>query len=280
MKTFFEEFKKSFSSKEWYKDLIEGKVHFKLGYAARLAFISAVIVTFFFTMILYREMIPRTKAFMLEVIPGDLVLTLKGGELSINKPVPYSLPMPVKEKTELTQQTKKNLVVIDTSKEANLSSTKTYDTLVFASKDMVVTEEEAGEIRAYSLKNIPDYMFTRDKAIDLFEYIAGKAWILSVVAAICMTVVFLMQMLLVFVFAGTLLWITLLVAKRKALWKSAFITAMYGYTIIFTANIILMVVGVPFFRFMHAVLITAIVSALFVLLNKKDEAITPQNTVS
>lgn len=277
MKTFFEDFKKSFSSKEWYKDLIEGRVHFKLGYAVGLAFISAVIVTFFFTMMLYKDIIPSTKGFMLEVIPGDLVLTLKGGELSINKPVPYSLPMPVEKNIK---QTKKNLVVIDTSVEANLSSTKTYDTLVFASKDMVVTEEKEGEIKAYALKGIPDYMFTRDKAIDLFEYLAGKAWILSVVAALFMTAVFLMQMLLIFVFAGTLLWITLMVAKRKALWKSAFITAMYGYTIIFTANIILMAVGVPFFRFTHAVVITTIVSALFVLLNKKDETAVPQNLVS
>lgn len=277
MKTFFEEFKKSFSSKEWYKDLIEGRVHFKLGYAVRLAFISSVIVTFFFTMMLYKDLIPSTKAFMLEIIPGDLVLTLKGGELSINKPVPYSLPMPVEKNVK---QTKKNLVVIDTSMEANLMSTKTHDTLVFASKDTIVAEKEGGEIRAYSLKGVPDFMFTRDKAIDLYEYVAGKAWILSVVMALFMTLAYLVQMLFIFVFAGTLLWITLMVAKRKALWKSAFTTVMYGYTIIFTANIILIAVGVPSFRSMHIVLITTIVSALFVLLNKKDETAAPQNLVS
>lgn len=274
MKKFIEEFKKSFTSKEWYKDILDGNVHFNLGYTAKLALISSIVLTVFFTIFLYKDLIPNSKALILEFVPGDLILTLKSGQLSINKPVPYALPLP--ENSDV-HKNKKNLLVIDTSAEANLQSTKTYDTVLFANKDGLITEKDRNEIRAYSFKDFPDSTITREKIIDLFEMVSGQAWLLSIFVLVLLTLVFLLQMLITFLIAATLLWITLKIAKRSTHWKNTFTAVAYAYTIVFTANLILTLLTMPTFRFGHGIVITTIIAAVFVLMHKKEAPMSPQN---
>lgn len=276
MKKFIEDIKNSFSNKEWYKDIIEGKVHFSLAYTLKLALISSVVVTTFFTIFLYKDLIPNSRAALMEFIPADLILTLKSGELSINKPLPYVLPLP--EKSTM-HKTKKNLVVIDTNVKATLESTQKYDTLLFASKTDVVTEKDGGEIRAYSFKDFPDTTITREKMLMVFEMVAKRAWILSIFVLVFLTLMFTLQMLLTFLIAATLLWITLKIAKRTAHWKNAFTAVTYAYTIVFAANLILTVVAIPSFRFSYAIVITTIIAAGFIMMNPKNEVQIPQNPV-
>ncbi len=274
MKKFIEECKKSFTSKEWYKEILEGRVHFRLGYIATLAFVSAILLSIFFTIFLYRDLIPRSKAAILEFVPGDVVLTLKSGQLSINKPVPYALPLP---ETSDMHTAKKNLLVIDTSATATLQSTKVHDTVLFASKDSIMSEKGDGEIRVYSLKDFPDTTLTREKITDLFEMVAQRAWLLSIFVLVLLTLVLILQMLITFLIAGTLLWITLKIASRASRWANTFTAVMYAYTIVVAANLVLTILTVQTIRFTHGIVITTLIAAVFAFMSKKEVSTTPQN---
>jgi hypothetical protein len=273
MKTFIGEFKKSFSSKGWYHEVINGRVPFRVGYPLMLSLIASLCIAVFFSLFMYQKMLPGLRGVLLEAIPADLVVTVKSGELSINKPVPYALPLRTNER----KMDRGNILVIDTGVPANLTSNKDYDTYAFANKTTLVTEKENGEIQVFYFKNMPDFTFDRDTALDIYEKVSSFAWILPVILIAPILIVIFIQMLFVFALAGFLLWIMLKIAGRATTWKWAAITSMYAYTIVFAANIVLLIMGVPMMKFFNSIVITSFIALIFVLTTQKNELVASED---
>lgn len=261
MHTFFTTFRRSLSDKNLYREVAAGKHPLKLSYAVWLSAISAVAICIIMVVMLYAVAIPGGKLFVNTQIPADLILTLKSGKLSINQPVPYRFELPKDDR----EDGKVNFLVIDTSAEATLDSTAKYETMVFVNDDTVIMEKSSSEIRAYPLKDIPDFTFSRDITNDFLNKAVSYAWIIPIAAFIPIMLFSFVGLLIVYVFAGFVLWLIMKIASRTILFKDAFIISMYAYTFIFILDLAFMFVAGGF-GFILSVLLTALIGTIFLFM--------------
>lgn len=266
MKTFFNEWKVSLIDGGWYKNIIAGKVPLKIRYALILSCIGALVMSCGFGIILYRDLLPGFKTFAQKTIPDDLVVTLKSGELSINRPSPYKIPLTGEEKIP----NKENLVVIDTTAEATLSSPSLYKTAIFSNSKMFVTEKENGEIRAFSYKDFPDFVFTKNKVIEHIDSAFSYAWLIALVILVPITLFSFAQMLLIFLVSAVLLWVIFKIASRETTFKNLFTASMYAYTVIFSANILLSIFSMRTFGFLPAIVLSTVIAVFFIFVSKQE----------
>lgn len=126
-----------------------------------LAFIVTLILSFTF--------VPAVVSFMnalgpnvVSRYPGDLVITLSRGEVSISKPEPYIFPMPAELKISQDSKQKENLFVIDTKTPFTLDIFNSYHTYALITKNNFIFFDDKGGIRIESLASAPD--ITVDKA--------------------------------------------------------------------------------------------------------------------
>ena len=96
--------------------------------------------------------------------PNDLIITSKGGQVSINKPEPFIVPFP-KGSLELTSQTKKeleNLIVFDSN--GTLDDMEKYKTLILLNKSNLLIQSQ-DKIEARSFKDYPAGQLTKKNVI-------------------------------------------------------------------------------------------------------------------
>lgn len=91
-----------------------------------------------------------------DIYPNELVVTVKDGELSINQPEPYIIPMPElfrEESEDAEDQIPVNMVVFDSN--GTLDDLDKYSTLALINKTNLLVRESKG-INIYPLKDFPD----------------------------------------------------------------------------------------------------------------------------
>ncbi len=145
-----ETFKKSVYSPEFYRGLHQRPLSFSFKYFLSIVIVFSLVLTFLGSI----NLIPAANHFvneispgLLEIYPSDLVVTIKGGEVSTNTQEPYYMIFPESAKRALgredTTTFPKHLVAIDTQNPAAIDNFASYDALLLLTKSKVIIGDAA-----------------------------------------------------------------------------------------------------------------------------------------
>lgn len=178
IKAFFYVLSKSVTSPKYYNDLLGTNLAFSIKYFLVLALFASMFttaVTFVPQMSKIKEGVDSFIAHTLEVFPDDFVITTKSGELSINKPEPYIIPMPQISKEERetdqeipAQKIPANVVVFDAN--GTIENLESYDTFLLVNKSNILAMG-TNKIEVYPLKNLPDGELTKKDLVEFTDSI-------------------------------------------------------------------------------------------------------------
>lgn len=246
LKAFFYIFKKSLTSPEYYKELLETRFNYSIKYFVMLAIFASLIVTVAVSIRTFPGAKAGIKAFAEQVkqmYPEDLVLTVKSGQWSINKPEPYVIPLP-----KVSEDKKIENVVVFYKKGTidDLDSLKTY---ALVNENNVVVRDSNEGIRAYPIKNFPDFEVNKSTISSMVDsaygYLKNLPYFLPLI-------IFLGQ--LVFNYFGVkviyLLWVGLviylysLIRKNKISYKNACRVGIHTMTLPLIIEVVLGVANI------------------------------------
>ncbi len=165
-----------------------------------------------------------------EVYPDGLEVAIKGGEVSINEPVPYYLPTPEALMEEGDDM--ENLLVIDTTEDLSVDTIKSYNSLAVLTKDSLYFAKDENETRVFSLDESEDLTITEDKVISWSKIAIKWAYVAIIPLTLMMIGLvagFSFVYYIIISFALTL--IPLLIGKARKLpitYRSAYIVSLYA----------------------------------------------------
>ena len=200
---------KSLTSVKYYKELIKTDLKFSLKYYVVLAVLFTLVNALFSTIQILPKLqkgIRDTMEYALNMYEDDLIITIKGGALSVNKEEPYIIPL---ASVEGSSEVAKNLIVFD-SKAGLDDLEETYDALILVNGTNVLMRSSS-KTEVFPIKDIPDATITKEdfsSAIAKIQsltkfvpYFVGIAFVLA------MLFYYLVYRLIYLFFVGVLLWV-------------------------------------------------------------------------
>ncbi len=265
MKKFIQNFKDSLLNKEFYQNLIKHEESTGFSYLFKLAILSAFVVCIYMICFVYFfNLDNKIRNQITQILPPDLVLTIdKNGELSVNKPVPYVIPTPdflIDENNK--EKERKNFITIYPEKDPTSVEFKTYDTMIFVSKDRFFVERDInGEIRSYPLKDWSGVTISRAEVLSVFDTLYNRGWIIILLGMIPFTIVYMFISFFISVISGFILF---LLFRKSLTYKKALLVAIHAFTISFVFNILISILKPAQSFFWWQVLITVIAGYYFI----------------
>ncbi|NMB91271.1 DUF1189 family protein [candidate division WWE3 bacterium] len=284
LKTFFYVFKKSISSPEYYKELLETKFSFTFKYYLMLA----VLVSLIFTSFVSIKMVPETKAWLKtgveevkNIYPDDLVISIKDGKWSINKPEPYIIPMPqsIKEKYSANVD---NAVVF--YKQGTINDFSSFKTFALVNESNILTNDNASGIKAYPVKDLPNADIDKSKAIEginnVYKYIKYVPFLLPLVLFVGQILFdFFGYKLMYILWIGLAVYLLSLLKKKKINFLSACRIGIHTMTLPIIVETLfslfsLDVSAYPWFFVLNTFLSFIVLDKMF---KEKEGALNPKN---
>jgi len=158
LKAFFYVLFKSATSISYYKDLLKVPLGFSIKYLLILAVLASVIISIAIVPSTAKKQIVEIDKFTdgaIAFFPDDLVISIKNGELTMNRTEPFIV---------------KGILAIDVN--GTIEDLDRYETAVLINSSNIVVREE-GAIKAYPLKDMPDTQVTKDMIVGSAERIDG-----------------------------------------------------------------------------------------------------------
>lgn len=167
LKTFAYIWKNSFSSVEYYKDVIKAPFSFSLKYFLFFSLLLSLAVTVFFVAKLFspvNNFLTRFPQVLVKAYPEELQIKITKGVVTTNVQEPYFIPIDRLETTfqEFDRQVQglksdqiENLMVIDTA--ATAEDLARYQTYALLTKNNLIYYKDDGRIEVVSLDNINDF---------------------------------------------------------------------------------------------------------------------------
>lgn len=151
LSTFFRSLVLSCISPSYYNDLAHTAPSFSWKYLAFFQCFGAIISTLVITISIYAFNITTVYEKLLSFYPQDLEMTFDQKGISVNKPLPYIIPLP-KELQSSSQFSPKNIIVFDTDERIKtLEDVKKEDTYVVVTPKHLYTIENEGEMKVNAL---------------------------------------------------------------------------------------------------------------------------------
>lgn len=181
---FFQTMKDSIYNPQFYKDLKEERVGVSIKYFAKLAFLTACIVSIVpiaggVGLLTWKQSeISGVRTQVVDMFPQELSMHIENGEISTTVAEPYVIAMPdaLREKVfhEQTPYAINNLLVINTQKPIETIDFQTFQTFVIVGKNEIgVFNPEKGKFEIQSLHAF-DVNYTLDR--HNFETLVGIGW--------------------------------------------------------------------------------------------------------
>ncbi len=268
MKKFFRHIASSIYGPAHYSDVLSELPRRSFGYFFTLAFFVSLVaglVGFAWIGPTLTNGIRGVVDGAIGLYPPDLVLTLKGGMLSMNKPSPVRIPCPVsfQPHAEAGAPTAKpcTLVMIDTAQTVpQLNSGE--GALIFLGKDVAIVPDKNGTFRLIPFNKIPDGVLTHaviaQFATTIKPYFFWIPFLPIPGVFIAAFVVFLLQ-LGYLLFAALLIWLVLKLKGYVVSYGAAYRVGLYAITAPVLVSLLLLVTGLPRPRFVFTVLLLIIV---------------------
>ncbi|OGK15559.1 hypothetical protein A2774_06070 [Candidatus Roizmanbacteria bacterium RIFCSPHIGHO2_01_FULL_39_12c] len=166
LKVFWYVFRKSFSSAEYYHDVIKAPFSFSLKYFLFYALLMAAISTLFLSVRLFfplSDFLQRFPTIITKVYPEDLEIRIRNGVVTTNAPEPYIISIDeFEEELEeledvrgITSDEIKNILVIDTN--AGIDDLESYQTFVLLTRNHISYYRDDGRIETVLLSDIKNF---------------------------------------------------------------------------------------------------------------------------
>jgi len=192
-------------------------------------------------------------------------ITIKNGELSIDKPVPYIIR---------DEETKEVMIVIDTS--GKITSPKQTKAKILITKNQVFFQKNDVESRSYSLKTIDDFEVTQELATKFLGWL--EHWVLVMLFPMAVFFSFLYRMVQAFIYAIIGALIIAPLSKKKLTYAQVLRVCAVGVTpaIIIATGLEFAHVGFPL-RLLAFFLLTMAYVTFGINSIKQDENATQQD---
>jgi|SRR3989344_4861356 len=172
--TFFYILKHTFTSVDYYQDILKAPFKYSLKFYYAYFFIFSIVITIWLT---FRYYLPLNQflttffpAEIVRVYPEDLEITIKDGAVSTNSVEPYYIPMssiePIIQELEnrvlgASTEDLKNILVIDTM--ADIKDFPQYHTLALLTKHHLSVINEDGNIETIPLDQADNLVVNQSK---------------------------------------------------------------------------------------------------------------------
>jgi hypothetical protein len=177
VKAFFYIIFKSLTSTDYYREVIRSEPSITMKYFFALTLTVTVVAT----AVQGTYSVPRTREFVRssidhvrDVYPEDMVIKIEEGQMTINRPSPFIIPLPEAVQMDPEQQYE-NILVYDEN--GTLDDYGPYSTLFLVNKRNILVQGE-NAIEAYPIRNFPEGEFTYEtynqilnRITDLTRYI-------------------------------------------------------------------------------------------------------------
>lgn len=238
----FTEIKDSIYNKEYYKEIIEQKsTKESIKYLARISFIVALFMalTFIFSFPgLIGDIKGGIKTFTKDY-PEDLIFSINKGNLSINRPEPYSIDVPIKwkESKDFESINTKNLLVVNTTESFNIEKFNEYSTFSLLTKtNLIIKQPDSREIKIFSLSEIGDIYINKSWVLEKENYFLKIlpyiiAFIIPLSIGMMFVGIFILNIILIFLYA-LFVWLMFKVKKINITYKKSYQVALHASTLV------------------------------------------------
>ena len=208
LKAAFYTFYKSLSSPPYYKDLLNVDFSFSVKYFFVLMAVAFTITTPGLLEPLRNDFNNSVDKFVensKNYFPEDLVIEIKDGQININKPEPYILPVPESGNEDDYPE---NLVVIDS--DGTINDLEKYNTFSLINKSNIIAQG-SNRTEVYPLKNIPDTTITQEGFVNAVEkiepYVKALPYILIPLTLIISGAIYFGSRIIYLTFVAFILWL-------------------------------------------------------------------------
>jgi len=175
--------------------------------------------------------------------PEELELTVKDGQLSTNVEEPYTITY-----TNPKDGTIHNVVYIDTLSQFTGESFEQSNSLIYLSKDYIVSESDKGKIELQKISGIPNMVVDRENinkwVSDIEPLIVYIIPITAVLLLIGLTISSTVGSLILLSIAAFIIWCALQIKDTPLLFGKIFRQVIYCLTLVVILNIILSIIGI------------------------------------
>jgi hypothetical protein len=263
----FKEIKNSIYNPAYYRTVVqEERFKNSIKYLAKvslLASLACAIVVAISLPFLYKTL--KTEAAKaVTAYPDDLVVSIKGGTASINKPEPYAIPMLPSWKEFHTPKNpaKESIIVIDTTKAFNLDDFRSYSAYALLTKtDLILPKDPSGGAQIIPLAKVHDVVITKalllEKEAKLITLLPALMVFILACAYVGFFILNFIGTLIMLLIFACFIWL-LAKAKGEALtYKKAYQVGLHASTIVLFLNILGLFISAlsPFFIKLVAILL-------------------------
>ncbi len=238
MKQFFQSIKDSIYNPSYYAELRTRPLSYSIKYFYKLAVLLALVGVILFSFTAF----PNLQSFfsdaggkIIDYYPADLEIKVEKGEVSINQPEPYELPLPEEMKGEIEREMPgvKNLVVIDTATPFSLEQFDRYATLVWLTKTHLAARDGKGQVRLNALQSLGG--LTIDKTfvgntLQKFAPVIKSIPFLILVLVFLGTLIAISGKLLYLLIAGAIVFLYFKSRKDPISYRTAYQIALHAIT--------------------------------------------------
>lgn len=235
------EIKENIYSNEYYKRVLESKsFNSSIRYLVKLSLVSALASAAIMVVVLRNlpSNIKQEISIGVAQFPGDLVVTVKNGEVSMNKKSPFAIPMPISwfDENERKHKTE-NLVTIDTEEQFSMEKFRSYKTFALLTKnELVVSNSTSGEVRILPVSSFGNHEITHDWLMEKEVWIYRMMPFIAVCAVVFMLIGYFIGGFLGTMFAllfyALFVWLTLKIKGIKTTYRKAYQVALHAITIV------------------------------------------------
>ena len=260
---------KSLTSVKYYKEIIKTDLKFSLKYYVVLAVLFTLVNSLFSTV----QVLPKIQKgindaieYALDLYEDDLVITIRDGELSVNKEEPYIIPF-VGAMENSSNKAAENLIVFDSV--AGLDDIKdTYDTLILVNGTNILVQSSS-KIKVIPIKEFPDTTFTKADFVAAINQVRSLTkfvpYIAGIVLVVAMLVYYLGFRLLYLVFVAATLWMIGAVRKMGLPYSKYYKIALHTMSLPLTVGLVNSVISANIYLSNWFFLLNLIFGALVVM---------------
>jgi len=263
IKTFLLTFIKSISQPAYYQDIFKANFSFSIKYLLVFNLILASILAVRVLVPVYNFDVNEAVDLVSQIYPQDLEISGVDGEITINQPLPYQVPIPsqVWEElgdNEIDQEIPFNIVTFTSDDEfKGIGKFDQYQSIAVVTESSLyfIEDIDSGEIRAYPISEFEEdfvidaQMVEQGKQAFLdFPFIKNKAyiyWIAGLVLILLYPMMLILRFWTLLIYSG-FVWIatTIFMKKKKLEYTKILQIGIHSLTLVILADWILDITGI------------------------------------
>jgi hypothetical protein len=270
----FQEIKSSVLDKAYYQKIIsERSFKSSLRYLAKLILLVSLVTTLVFIAKM-PSMVSFVKDNISKVVtnyPEDLIITLKSGNASINKPEPYKMKLPQEwlDMQDSKSDKIENLLVVNTKEPFSTEEFFKYSTVGLITKNDLVLIKDKNSLQVTPISKIGDIEITKklilEKESKLFEIIPIFYFIVPPgVFALSFVGVFIGTVFMLLIYA-LIVWIIAKFKKVKLSYKKSYQVGIHVATLLIFLELLSIVFGIG-----YPLIVKIIIFSLIAYINLPD----------